>query len=99
MPCRHRDALGRPGEGFHRARIFGLAAWDMAATLAAACVVVLIVWAAALRGRRTGAALGISFGVLVGSFLGLWLLGTGLHWLFCVNTPIMRLLVWDGSSK
>jgi hypothetical protein len=34
--CRHRDALGRPGEGAHGWRVAGVAGFDVLLTLAAA---------------------------------------------------------------
>lgn len=36
MLCQYRDMFGRPGEGVHSVRIFGLAAVDVALTLVAA---------------------------------------------------------------
>ncbi len=33
MLCRYKDIFGKPGEGFHKDRIFGLALWDLLGTL------------------------------------------------------------------
>ena len=41
MPTEARDVFGRPGEGVHEARLFGLAAVDVVATALAA---VLVAW-------------------------------------------------------
>ena len=37
--CQYKDALGKPGEGVHAPRIFGLAAFDVIATLLAALAI------------------------------------------------------------
>lgn len=33
MLCKYRDALGKPNEGFHKTRFFGLAANDLIGTI------------------------------------------------------------------
>jgi hypothetical protein len=42
MPCPFAHALGVPGEGVHSTRIFGLAAFDMFATLLGAIITTFI---------------------------------------------------------
>ncbi len=32
MLCKYKDIFGKPNEGFHEARIFGLAFWDLFGT-------------------------------------------------------------------
>jgi hypothetical protein len=44
MLCEYRNALGKPGEGFHKDRLFGLAANDLIGT------VILIIVIAVLSG-------------------------------------------------
>ncbi len=33
MFCEYKDIFGKPNEGFHKDRIFGLAAWDLLGTI------------------------------------------------------------------
>lgn len=33
MLCEYKDLFGKPGEGFHKARLFGLAAYDVIGTV------------------------------------------------------------------
>jgi hypothetical protein len=33
MLCQYRDVFGKPGEGFHKTRLFGLAAYDLIGTI------------------------------------------------------------------
>jgi len=42
MPCPFANALGVPGEGVHKTRIFGLAAFDIFATIIGAVIFALI---------------------------------------------------------
>lgn len=41
MSCPYAHALGVPGQGVHKTRIFGLALFDMAATIVAAVLTAL----------------------------------------------------------
>lgn len=89
--CRYRDALGRPGEGPHAPRLFGLAAADLLLTGAAAALIV----AAGRRREKSTLALLVAFFV---AFLALVLLGVGAHALFCVDTALNRRLGIAGSG-
>lgn len=33
MLCQYRDIFGKPGEGFHKTRLFGVAAYDLIGTI------------------------------------------------------------------
>ena len=33
MLCEYKDLFGKPGEGFHKTRLFGLAAYDLIGTI------------------------------------------------------------------
>jgi hypothetical protein len=41
--CEHKDALGKPGEGFHASRIGPFAAGDLIATIIVA-IIIAIIW-------------------------------------------------------
>ena len=71
--CKYKDILGKPGEGFHKARIGGLAAMDIVGTLA------------------LGAVLSYVFSVnLLVMILIVFLVGEFLHYVMCVDTPIIK---------
>lgn len=87
--CAYKDILGKPGQGFHRARLFGLARNDILGTLAIAVLVSLVLaytrdydWRATLKSTAV-------------FFFGLALLGFVLHLLFCVKTPLTRPFLID----
>lgn len=42
MLCQYRDALGKPGEGFHKDRLFGLAANDLIGTIILIVIIALV---------------------------------------------------------
>jgi hypothetical protein len=73
--CEHRHAAGKPGAGFHAARIplIDLVLFDVLGT-------VLIAWLVAHW-------LDVSVPYTV---VGAFVLGTILHLLFCVETPVTR---------
>ena len=89
--CPHAFALGVPGRGIHAHRIAGSALWDWVATLVLALVLARIaVGIAALCGR---AHLLATFGItLLVAFCALVLLGEGLHWIFGVDTAVIKAL-------
>ncbi len=71
--CGCRDALGRPAQGVHAPRLFGLAAFDLLATAALA-------W---LLARRSGSMFAVSL-----VFVLLIILAVAAHELFCVQTRL-----------
>ncbi len=42
MFCEYRDIFGKPGEGFHKERLFGLAAYDLIGTIILIIVISLL---------------------------------------------------------
>lgn len=87
--CAYKDILGKPGQGFHRARLFGLARNDILGTLAIAVLVSLgLAYTRNYDWRATLKATGVIF-------LGLAVLGFVLHLLFCVKTPLTRPFLID----
>lgn len=87
--CEYKDILGKPGQGFHRARLFGLARNDLLGTLAIAVLVALFLayyhsydWTTTLQASAV-------------LFIGLAFLGFVLHLLFCVKTPLTRPFLID----
>jgi hypothetical protein len=75
--CQYRDALGVPGQGFHSVRVGNVAILDVVATFGLAYVIMLI------TGRHGWSWYGV---ILLLTFL----LGIGLHWLFCVPTTLNK---------
>lgn len=72
--CRFRHVFGREREGVHRPRFLGMAAVDLALTLAAA--VALGLWR------------GLSWRGVALAFLALLAASVLVHRLFCVNTAL-----------
>lgn len=75
MSCPFKNALGIPGEGVHSYRIFGLAAFDIIATIIVAIISSFY--------TNTSFAL---------NFLGWFILGEVLHYVFCVKTAFLKLI-------
>jgi hypothetical protein len=73
--CQYRDALGVPGQGFHSVRLGNVAILDVISTFALAYGIMR------LSGKRGWSWYGL---ILLLTFL----LGIGLHWLFCVPTTM-----------
>lgn len=80
--CRYSDALGKPGRGAHSFRAGPFAAADLLLTVALAFA--LNTW---LSRRSEGARWWRGFLFL---FFTSWMLGTVLHAVFCVDTPVTR---------
>lgn len=75
MSCPFKNALGIPGEGVHSYRIFGLAAFDIIATIIVAII----------SSFYTNTSLALNF-------LGWFILGEVLHYVFCVKTAFLKLI-------
>ena len=78
--CKYKDILGVPGQGFHKERLFGFARNDVLGTIFIGFIISFIFY------RKT----------LIKSFL-LWtlmlfILGTILHRIFCVNTTFNMMI-------
>lgn len=83
--CTYKDLLGKPGQGFHRQRIFGFALFDIIGTAIAAYLISIYSNSRHFNSR--------SFNYnFIKSFLILFLLGTFLHIIFCVDTAFLKLL-------
>ena len=87
--CAYKDILGKPGQGFHKARLFGLARNDILGTLAIAIMAALFLAYTREYDWRTTLKSAFVF------FFGLVLLGFVLHLLFCVKTPLTRPFLID----
>jgi hypothetical protein len=79
--CKYSNILGQPGQGIH-AHLFGVAVFDVLATVAVA----LGVWYLLRRMWRVG------FGVFWLILFSLFLLSIVVHRLFCVRTTVDKLL-------
>ena len=78
MLCQYKDIFGKPHQGMHSYRIGPFAAVDLLATLVAALIIGFIL--------KTS----ITQTILI--FAALWVLGVIFHAVFCVSTPLTRLL-------
>lgn len=76
--CPFRDLFGKPGEGAHRTRIFGLALVDLLATVGLSALICRVLKVNFLSQE----------GLLV--FMILMLLSLLLHKLFCVETTLTK---------
>lgn len=71
----YKDVLGKPRQGFHKARLFGLARNDLVGT---AVIALLISHSSVSRFMAT--------------FLLLMIIGIYLHWIFGVDSALLRWL-------
>jgi len=76
--CDYKDALGKPGQGFHEARLGSFALWDTVGTFAIAALITYT------SGPSLQKFAWVSLIVFVLSII--------LHWVFCVETESGRLL-------
>jgi hypothetical protein len=81
--CQFKDAFGKPGEGAHKTRIFGVAAVDLLLTVAIAIVIGL--W------RKWG------IGKIALFFIGLMVLSVLVHKAFCVKTALTQKIFKDSD--
>ncbi len=81
MACPFKDIFGKPGEGVHQYRIFGIAAVDMISTILGAF---LISW-------KTNNNFLVVFTVL-------FIIGEILHWVFCVDTAVIKMITGRETS-
>lgn len=89
--CRYRNALGAPGTGLHSFRVFGLAAFDVLATLVAAMVIATAL--AACAGSKP------SLWLDAGVFAALVCAGAFVHHMLCIKTPLNAWLSSRGGAK
>lgn len=75
MFCKYKDVFGKPGEGIHSTRWGPVAAFDTGATILVAMLLALVFHT--------------SFFSFLVILLGLFVLGEFLHWIFCVDTPVI----------
>ena len=76
--CQYSEMLGVPGEGFHRARFLGMAAWDFFGTM---FIALLLSMGSENFGKK-----------FIGTFVVLMIIAIFLHWLFCVPTALNKAL-------
>ena len=74
--CKYRNALGKPNQGAHSVRVFGVALFDVALTVIAAWLLFRV------SGRFT----------FIQALIIVFVLGVLAHYLFCVNTTINRFI-------
>lgn len=72
------EIFGKPREGIHSTRIFGLAAVDLGLTVVAAVIIVKWGWCGGKKG----------WGEVVGVFAALMCMAVAIHYLFGVKTAL-----------
>ena len=87
--CQYKNMFGAPGTGAHKYRFLGVAIVDTVATIVAA----VLIWAA-LKYYQTKSLIPIASDVALffTILIILFVLGEFMHWLFCVDTAVMRAL-------
>lgn len=89
MPlARFANVFGRPGEGVHAPRLFGVAAVDLLLTLMFALLLPVLLLPPA---QLTLRAVAVSFAALMA-------LAVGMHWVFGVRTALNRALGLAGAT-
>lgn len=81
--CKYKDILGKPNEGVHKYKIFGISIVDTVLTLIVALFIGIIV-------GILNANYSYIFYYSIISFIILLVLGELLHYLFCVKTTVIK---------
>lgn len=74
--CKYKDIFGKPGEGVHKHRIFGLATVDLLGTILLSILLGYL----------------LKKNILI-MFLIIFLIGELLHYFFCVETALIKLII------
>ena len=82
MFCKYKDIFGKPGTGVHSYRIYNIAIVDLFFTILAAYIIFVLKY-------KNYNLLNLKF---IKILLILLLLSVFLHWLFCVDTTVIKLL-------
>lgn len=85
--CKYKDALGIPGEGFHKKRLFGFASNDVTGTIGIAIVITLLISVY----KKYNNIMTILKTYIASLFI-LIIFGIILHRLFCVNTKLNMMI-------
>lgn len=98
--CKYSEVFGRPGEGVHRERLFGMAAVDLLGTALGAYLLSIPVMALT-NAVRPPSSSGIILQVVVTMliFIMLMVLSLGVHSLFCVETALVKKVAEFSSPK
>ena len=86
--CKYKNLFGEPKTGGHSYRIFDIAIVDVIATFALSFVVTLILYAI-FKTNFTNT-------FWITSVL-LFILGEILHYVFCVNTTVMKIILGNNN--
>jgi len=81
MFCQYKDALGKPNEGVHSYRLFGVAIVDLSLTLIGSIILSYFIYGASAKSGSLFHSFLIIFIILI-------ILGIIAHRLFCVNTTL-----------
>lgn len=82
--CKYKDFFGEPNKGVHSYRIFNIAIVDMLLTIIAAFIISLL-YVKIYKANSLYKAFLITF-------LILFIIGIGMHKLFCVETTLTKLV-------
>jgi hypothetical protein len=94
--CDYRDSLGKPGEGPHADRWLGLAVRDVIGTIGIGVILALLsgfIFKIAMKLDMSWGNTAIYWGILLLFWvLVAFLFGILMHWLFCVETALNKML-------
>jgi hypothetical protein len=82
MFCKYKNIFNEPGKGIHSYRIFNIAIVDVIATILAAYIFYILIY-------NTYSIYNYNF---LKSIIILFLLSIYIHWLFCVDTTIIKII-------
>ena len=84
--CQYKNIFGAPGTGIHKYRIFNIAIVDTVVVLLLALLITWI-WYKKFATKKNKKH---AIWVLLGTSIGLFLLGVLIHRLFCVDTAVNK---------
>jgi hypothetical protein len=93
--CQYKDLLGAPNTGVHAIRVFDFAIVDIALTVFLAAIITAFISSLMLiipNDQSTSLTILISLLTFILIFILLIVLGIFLHWFFCVETKLNKLL-------
>ena len=97
--CQYSEIFGRPGEGVHKERLFGLAAVDVLGTALGAYLLSIPITSAVASAADISTGVMFQVVVTVLLFIVLVVLSLGVHSIFCVETALVKKVAEFSSPK
>lgn len=100
--CDYKTSLGEPGKGPHADRLFGLAIRDVIGTIFLGLAVALLsgmIFKSAMKLNMSVMNTGIYWSILIFFWIIVaFLFGILMHWMFCVETTLNKMLGLVGDQ-